>query len=134
MAISACPNDPLVQALPCNRAALSLLGTCFYQLGQYESACQVYETLTRHHQVPVYRLYHAQSLYKAGELEEASRALEAVTGFPEQVDQLKMAIAYALDQTQECRAMLRASRGQDGPSVQNDGCILFKEGKYKCDL
>lgn len=121
-----------VQALPSNRAALSLLGMCFYQLGHYESACQAYETLTRHHHVPVYRLYHAQSLYKAGELDEASRALEAVAGFPDEVDQLRMAIAYALDQTQECRAMLRATRSQSGAYAQNEGCILYKEGKYRC--
>jgi tetratricopeptide (TPR) repeat protein len=123
-----------VQVLPTNRAALSLLGMSFYYLGRYESACQVYETLVRHHQSSVYRLYHAQSLYKAGDLVEAGRVLEAVSEYTEQVEQLKIAILYAMDQTQECRSMLRASSSKAHANVQNEGCMLYKEGKYRCQL
>jgi tetratricopeptide repeat protein 30 len=106
---------------------------CFYYLGRYESACQVYETLVRHHLSPAYRIYHAQSLYKAGNLVEAGRVLEAVTEYPEQVEQLRIAIVYAMDQTQECRNMLRASTSKSPANVQNEGCILYKEGKYRCN-
>jgi tetratricopeptide repeat protein 30 len=106
----------------------------FYYLGRYESACQVYETLVRHHQSSVYRLYHAQSLYKAGDLVEAGRVLEAVSEYTEQVEQLKIAILYAMDQTQECRSMLRASTSKAHANVQNEGCMLYKEGKYRCQL
>ena len=39
--------EPLVEESPDNRAGLSLLGYTYYQTGNFEAACQVYEKLTR---------------------------------------------------------------------------------------
>jgi tetratricopeptide repeat protein 30 len=121
--------------LPANRAVLSLLGHCYYHQGLYESACSTYETLVRLlPEIPEYRLYHAQSLYKAGDLTEASRVAEVITAFPDAVEQLKVAIAHAADQPQECRRLIRAW-SMDGPATsQNEGCILYLEGKYRYAL
>jgi tetratricopeptide (TPR) repeat protein len=122
-----------LQALPTNRAVLSLLGHCYFHQGHFESACQVYETLVRHHgEFPEYRLHHAQALFRMGELVEASRVLEAVSGLTERVDHLKLAIAYALDQVQECKRQLRASDSDNEAGLQMEGCALYKEGLYKC--
>jgi tetratricopeptide repeat protein 30 len=93
----------------------------------------MYEALVRHHvDLPEYRLYHAQALFRMGELVEASRVLEAVTGLPENVTQLRLAIAYALDQVQECKRLLRVADPQHAASVQAEGCALYKEGMFKC--
>jgi tetratricopeptide repeat protein 30 len=122
----------LMQILPTNRAALSLLGHCYYHQGLHDSACQAYETLV--HLFPgrsAYRLYHAQSLYKAGDLVEAARVLEVISEHPKQVEQLKMGIAYTSDQSQECRRMLRTWPPDSPETAQNEGCILYKEGEYR---
>lgn len=122
-----------LQALPTNRAALSLLGHCYFQQGRFDSACQVYEALVRHHgEFPEYRLHHAHALFRMGELVEASRVLEAVSGLTEQVNHLKLAIAYALDQVLECKRQLRASEIETEARSQVEGCVLYKEGFYKC--
>ena len=94
----------------------------------------MYETLVRYHgEFPEYRLHHAQSLFRMGDLVEASRVLEAVVGLEEQVNHLKLAIAYALDQVQECKRQLRASADSETEvGVQVEGCVLYKEGLYKC--
>lgn len=92
----------------------------------------MYETLVRHHgEFPEYRLHHAQALFRMGELVEANRVLEAVSGLAEQVNHLKLAIAYALDQVQECKRQLRASDSETEAGAQVEGCVLYKEGLYK---
>lgn len=122
-----------VQVLPGNRAALSLLGHCYYHQGHYESSCQTYAALVRYFpQVSQYRVYHAQSLYKAGNLDEASRILEVITDHPRQVEQIKMAIAYASEQRQECRNMLREWPRDAPETAQNEGCMLYAEGQFRC--
>lgn len=51
---------------PGNRAALSLLGYCFYQLQEFVNASDCYEQLTQTYpDVEEYKLLFAQSLYKA---------------------------------------------------------------------
>jgi tetratricopeptide repeat protein 30 len=122
-----------LQALPGSRAALSLLGHCYYHQGHYQSACDTYALLTRFvPELPEYRLYHAQALYKAGELEEALRIADSMTALQDQVEQLKVAIRYAADQLQDCRQMLRARVSQGPDMAQNEGCILYREGKHRC--
>ena len=120
-----------VQILPTNRAALSLLGYSYYHQGHYESACQAYESLVRYHgEIPEYRLYHAQALFKMGELVEASRVVDVVAGFEEQVTQLKLAISYSLEQIPECKRILRGCKSKSAEVLQNEGCILYKEEAY----
>lgn len=96
----------------------------------------MYEALVRYHgEFPEYRLHHAQSLFRMGDLVEASRVLEAVSGLSEQVNHLKLAIAYSLDQVQECKRQLRASADSANEAgAQVEGCVLYKEGFYKCAL
>lgn len=58
-----------LQFSPRNRAALSLLGHCYFQVQDYGNAADCYDQLTKffpdcdsYHS---YKLYHAQALYKA---------------------------------------------------------------------
>lgn len=58
-----------------SRAALSLLGFCYYHIQDFSSAAECYEQLTQlHPEVDEYKLYYAQSLYKAGAYTEATKA------------------------------------------------------------
>uniref|UniRef100_A0A8C7XUB8 Tetratricopeptide repeat protein 30 n=1 Tax=Oryzias sinensis TaxID=183150 RepID=A0A8C7XUB8_9TELE len=58
-----------------SRAALSLLGFCYYHLQDFPAAAECYEQLTQlHPEVEEYKLYYAQSLYKAGAYAEATKA------------------------------------------------------------
>lgn len=58
-----------------SRAALSLLGFCYYHIQDFTSAAECYEQLTQlHPEVEEYKVYYAQSLYKAGAYPEATKA------------------------------------------------------------
>jgi len=56
------------------RPALSLLGYCYYQLQDYVNAADCYEQLSlMYPDLDAYRLYYAQSLYKANIYDEAMK-------------------------------------------------------------
>lgn len=58
-----------------SRAALSLLGYCYYHIQDFSAAAECYEQLTQlHPEVEDYKVYYAQSLYKAGAYAEATKA------------------------------------------------------------
>lgn len=58
-----------------SRAALSLLGFCYYHIQDFTNAAECYEQLTQlHPEVEEYKVYYAQSLYKAGAYPEATKA------------------------------------------------------------
>ena len=57
-----------------SRAALSLLGYCYYQMQDFVNAADCYEQLTfLNPEVEDYKLYYAQSLYKACLFEESMK-------------------------------------------------------------
>lgn len=57
-----------------SRAALSLLGYCYYQIQDFVNAADCYEQLAANNpEVEDYRLYYAQSLYKACLYDEAMK-------------------------------------------------------------
>jgi len=57
-----------------SRPAYSLLAHCYYQLDDFVNAADCYEQLTiLHPDVDDYRLYYAQSLYKANLYDEAMK-------------------------------------------------------------
>lgn len=58
-----------------SRAALSLLGYCYYHIQDFSGSAECYEQLTQlHPEVEDYKVYYAQSLYKAGAYPEATKA------------------------------------------------------------
>lgn len=124
---------------PGNRAALSLLGHCRFQQGEYESAARVYDELASKHgsanDAPFsYRLYHAYCLYKAGELDDALNALRGVsvvaTDEEEKLMQLYSLIALAQEDTRSCRRHLNRCDASNSSTLVNMGCVLFSEGKH----
>ena len=122
-----------LQNFPRSRAALSLLGHCYYAMQDFRSSAQCYEELTRYHpEVDSYRVYHAQCLYKAGLYPEATKACQRVDSeqYAHRVLQLQAAIRYEEDDLPGSRALLAQCAQDDPDTVVNAACITYKEGKY----
>ncbi len=125
------------QNFPRSRAVLSLLGSCAYCIGDYGCAVTYYEQLLQVcPDVEEYKLYYAQSLYKAGELVEASKAVARVDGesFQSRVLTLQAAIKYDEDELPSCKARLDQFKNinPDDPEVElNYAAISYKEGKFE---
>jgi len=86
-----------LQSFPRSRAALSLLGYCYYAQADFRSAAQCYEELVKFHpEVDGYKLYYAQCLYKAGLYPEATKACMRVDSeaHAQRLLQLQAAIKY----------------------------------------
>lgn len=65
-----------------------------------------------------------------GELVEAARVVDVITGFDEQVRQLKLAISYSLEQIPDCKRILRGCKSKSAEVLQSEGCIFYKEEAY----
>mmetsp|Transcript_13033 Transcript_13033/g.35479 ORF Transcript_13033/g.35479 Transcript_13033/m.35479 type:complete len:586 (+) Transcript_13033:92-1849(+) len=121
-----------LQNSPENHAALSLLGYCFYYSGQFEQAIEMYERLIRlHPRNEEYKLYYAQSLYKAGIYTEVKKEATKVQGYSKAVTTLMVANAYEQDDLQECKRQLNQCPVEDPDTMVNTGCVLYKEGEYE---
>ena len=124
-----------LQSFPRSRPALSLLGYSYYQMQDFRSAAQCYEELCRFFpEVESYRVYLAQSLYKAGLYPEATRACQRVGSehFAQRVLTLQAAIAYEEEDLARSRALLGQCAVADDPEMLvNYACLAFKEGKFE---
>jgi tetratricopeptide repeat protein 30 len=81
---------------------------------------------------PSYKLYHAQSLYKAGMYAEAYRASASIVGGDRDPDVLKLQMYLKYEQGDSAGA--RSSMNdfpKDDPDVTVlEGCLTFREGKH----
>ncbi|KAI8470715.1 MAG: flagellar associated protein [Monoraphidium minutum] len=125
-----------LQDTPESRAALSLLGHCYFHTGEFEAAAQMYEQLTRlFPDNDDYRLHHAHCLHKAGAYADASKAAAraAAAAAPQHAraaGTLQVAIAYEQGDVAACRRLLDQCAPDDPGAAPNAGCLLFKEGDY----
>mmetsp|Transcript_23975 Transcript_23975/g.66602 ORF Transcript_23975/g.66602 Transcript_23975/m.66602 type:complete len:651 (-) Transcript_23975:113-2065(-) len=122
-----------LQFAPNSRAALSLMGYCYYYVGMFAEASEMYEQLVR--LIPEnenYKFYYAQSLYKASMHPEATKVAMQLNGPGEQkVKNLLAAIKYEQDDTAGCRGMLDQCPDEDPDVIVNTGCVLYKEDKFE---
>ncbi|TRY60258.1 hypothetical protein DNTS_005920 [Danionella cerebrum] len=117
-----------------SRAALSLLGYCYYHMQDFTNAAECYEQLTQlHPEVEEYKLYYAQSLYGACAFPEAMKAtflLDSTTSHTKMI-KLQAAIKYGEDDFAGAKTLVE-QLPQDDPDYDVDlGCLLFKEGEYE---
>jgi tetratricopeptide repeat protein 30 len=123
-----------LQNFPHSRAALSLLGYCYYRVGDFTSATQAYEQLVGLcPEVDEYKIYYAQSLFKAGLYPEATRAAVRVTGeqHAQRMLMLQSVIKYEQDELSSCKALLDQCHADDPDVLINFAAIAFKEGNYE---
>ncbi|KAJ3111684.1 Tetratricopeptide repeat protein 30A [Phlyctochytrium bullatum] len=119
---------------PKSRAALSLLGYCYYQIQDYASSSNCYEQLVRSFpEVDDYRLYYAQSLYKSGQYQAAQKACLTIESpeYAQKLIKLQAAIKYEMDDLPGCKSLIDQCSPDDPDSLVNQACLLFKEGKYE---
>ncbi|XP_067271058.1 intraflagellar transport protein 70A isoform X1 [Pseudorasbora parva] len=117
-----------------SRAALSLLGYCYYHMQDFTNAAECYEQLTQlHPEVEDYKLYYAQSLYGACAFPEAMKAtflLDNTTTHTKMI-KLQAAIKYGEEDFSGAKSLVE-QLPQDDPDYDVDlGCLLYKEGEYE---
>jgi tetratricopeptide (TPR) repeat protein len=72
-----------LQLNPESRAALSLLGYCYYYLGMFPEAASMYEQLIRlHPDVDDYKVHYSKSLYKVTRFPFRSSFAISLFSFP----------------------------------------------------
>ena len=123
-----------IQNFPRSRAALSLLGYCYYHIGDFVGAVQSYEQLVGIcPDVDEYKIYYAQSLYKAGLYPEATRAAVRVEveQYQQRMLMLQSIIKYEQDELPACKGLLDQCVSDDPDVVVNYAAIAFKEGKFE---
>jgi tetratricopeptide repeat protein 30 len=123
-----------LQNFPRSRAALSLLGYCYYHVGNYVDAAQSYEDL-----IGIapdnedYKIYYAQALYKAGMYPEANKAANRVDGdqYYNRVQMLQAIIKYEQDDLASCKSFLDACQADEPDVLVNFANVSYKEGKFE---
>jgi len=123
-----------LQNFPRSRAALSLLAYSYYMLQDFPNAVRMYEQLTKlFPEVQEYRIYFAQSLYKAGLYPEATRACFQVDDpqYAQRMAMLQAAIKYEQEDLRACEALADTCLTDDPETIICHACIAYKEGKYE---
>ncbi|CAB1460808.1 unnamed protein product [Pleuronectes platessa] len=117
-----------------SRAALSLLGYCYYHIQEFINAAECYEQLTQlHPEVEDYKVYYAQSLYKAGAYPEANKAsfvLDNTSSHTKMV-KLQASIKYCEEDYSASKSLLEQLPQDDPDCIHNIGCLLYQDGKYE---
>ncbi|TGZ65649.1 hypothetical protein CRM22_005759 [Opisthorchis felineus] len=119
---------------PGNRAALSLLGYCFYQMQEFVNASDCYEQLTQlYPEIEEYKLLFAQSLYKSDLFPAAMKMAVQIEDpkYREKVVKLQAAIRYGEGDLAGARSLVEQSLADDSESIVNLGCLLYREGNYE---
>ncbi|XP_041830470.1 tetratricopeptide repeat protein 30A [Melanotaenia boesemani] len=117
-----------------SRAALSLLGYCYYHIQDFASAAECYEQLTQlHPEVEEYKVYYAQSLYKAGVYSEATKASFVLDNPSSHIKMVKLqaCIKYCEEDYSAAKLLLEQLPQDDPDYIYNMGCLLYQEGSYE---
>ncbi|XP_029997830.1 tetratricopeptide repeat protein 30A-like [Sphaeramia orbicularis] len=117
-----------------SRAALSLLSYCYYHIQDFTNAAECYEQLTQlHPEVEEYKVYYAQSLYKAGVYPEATKASFALDNPNSHTKMVKLqaCIKYCEEDYSAAKSLLEQLPQDDPDYIYNMGCLLYHDGKYE---
>jgi len=125
--------EPLVEESPDNRAGLSLLGYTYYQTGNFEAACQVYEKLTRFcPDQRDYVFYYAQCLFKLGLYAESLKAASHLESHEKRSLLLQAGIRYEEENTVSARGILdQCENDEDEDVLVCRACCLYKEEDFE---
>lgn len=117
-----------------SRAALSLLGFCYYQIQDFEGAAECYDGLSKFYPENTdYKLYHAQALYKGNQYEQALKVCQSIEdpNLQEEIIQLQIAIQYELEEVSHARTLSEHLDPGSSEAQITEGCLLFKEEKFE---
>lgn len=122
---------------PRSRAAISLMAYCYYHMGDYHNASRMYEQLTKICPgVEEYRVYYAQSMYKAGMYQESLKLCSLIDSEQHagRITKLQASVAYEQEELPQTKAFLEKCHTDDPDVVVLQGCVLYKEGNYEASL
>ncbi|XP_064469496.1 intraflagellar transport protein 70A-like [Ornithodoros turicata] len=125
-------NEQL-QSSPTSRAALSLLGYCYFHVQDFVNAANCYEQLAAiFPENPEYKLTYAQSLYQACLYQEAMRVSCQIEDpeYQPHVIKLQAAIKYGEDDLSGAKGLVEQFQRDDPDTEVNLGCLAYKEGRY----
>ncbi|CAH1794760.1 unnamed protein product [Owenia fusiformis] len=117
-----------------SRAALSLLGYCYYQMQDFVNAADCYEQLTINYpEVEDYKLYYAQALHKACLYQESMKVTCQIDTpiYHNRIVKLQAAIKYGEEDIPAAQALVEQSPPDDPDTEINLGCLLFKDARYE---
>ncbi|XP_038064381.1 tetratricopeptide repeat protein 30A-like [Patiria miniata] len=123
-----------LQNHPKSRAALSLLGYCYFHVQDFANAAECYEQLVQIcPTVDSYKMYHAQALYHACAYPEAMKATFQIENqeYQPKITKLQAAIKYGEEDLSAAKSLVEQCPSEDPDTEVNLGCLLFKEGRYK---
>eukprot|EP01065_Artemidia_motanka_P047491 TRINITY_DN7457_c2_g1_i1.p1 TRINITY_DN7457_c2_g1~~TRINITY_DN7457_c2_g1_i1.p1 ORF type:complete len:678 (+),score=280.00 TRINITY_DN7457_c2_g1_i1:91-2124(+) len=130
-------NSEIESNFPRSRAAVSLLAYCYYMLTDYNNASAMYEQLTKICPgVEEYKIYYAQSLYKAGQYAESLKVCGTINqqAYGSRLQKLQASVKYEQDDLTGCRSHIESCLIDDPDIVVLQGCVSFKEGKHEAAL
>jgi len=119
---------------PKSRAALSLLGYCYYYKQDFDQASTMYEQLVKlFPDVEEYRVFYAQSLHKAGLYADAGKAALAVKDdqFASRMQMLQAAVKYEQDDLIGTKSFLDNCPQDEPETIVAHACVLYKEGEFE---
>ena len=123
-----------LQLAPRSRAALSLLGYCYYSMQDFSMAATMYEQLVRYYpDNEEYRLYHAQSLLKSAAYDEVIPILNNFKSsqFAQRILLMQAAAYYEQDDLSHAKSILSYCSTKDPEASIIDGAIMYKESKFE---
>ena len=94
----------------------------------------MYDQLTKFFpDVDSYKLYHAQSLFKAAFYDDAKKVVQQIENpdYADKVLQLQISIQYELEDIQHARTLVSQMPADSAEAVVAQGCMLYKEEKYE---
>ena len=94
----------------------------------------MYDQLTKFYpDVDSYKLYHAQSLFKAAFYDDAKKVVQQIENpdYADKVLQLQISIQYELEDIQHARTLVSQMPPDSAEAVVAQGCMLYKEEKYE---
>ncbi|XP_033631119.1 tetratricopeptide repeat protein 30A-like [Asterias rubens] len=123
-----------LQNHPKSRAALSLLGYCYFHIQDFANAAECYEQLVQIcPTVDSYKIYYSQALYHACAYPEAMKATFQIENqdYQPKITKLQAAIKYGEEDLSAAKSLVEQCPTDDPDTEVNLGCLLFKEGRYK---
>ena len=117
-----------------SRAALSLLGYCYYNMQDFRSSADTYEQLVRYYpEVDEYRIYYAQSLYKGSMYDEALKACQFIQNpqYNQLVLLVQACIKYEQEELGHAKIILGQCAQNDPEVIIIEAAILYKEEKWE---
>ncbi len=113
---------------------MSLLAYSYFYIQDYAKAAENYDQLTKFYpDVTQYKLYHAQSLLKAGMYVEAGKVASQIEdpAYADKVVQIQVHIQYELEEMAHAKSLMSQLPPESAEAIVAQGCILYKEEKYE---